>query len=90
MASHKIPASEIDAIIEASDLDVRTVFGKCTVVSMRLPNGYVLVESSGCVSQEDYDEAYGAEQCMGPLRRKVWQLYGFAQQEKYPSLGNEG
>lgn len=76
-----ISEGKIKAIMDESTYDIRTVFGKCTVVSMRLPNGYVLVESSGCVDPERYNEEYGAELCVEQLEHRVWQLYGFALQE---------
>jgi|LAHU01.1.fsa_nt_gb hypothetical protein len=87
--SNKVPEAEIRLVMDESDFICETKFGKCTVVTMRLPNGYVLVESSGCVSPEDYDEALGVDLCKQALERKVWQLYGFLQQEKHPIAREE-
>ena len=40
-------------------------------------NGFEIVESSACVSAENYDEELGAEICLGKIRDKVWMLLGF-------------
>lgn len=85
MASHGVDPREVERVIAESRVEVRTAFDKCTVVAMRLPNGFVLVESSGCVSPEDYDEELGVQICMDQLTHRVWQLYGFLQQERFPS-----
>lgn len=50
---------------------------KNTVVRAVLKNGFEIVESSACVSTENYDEAYGAEICMKKIKDKVWMLLGF-------------
>ena len=88
MAPHGVDPREIERVMAESSVEVRTVFDKCTVVAMRLPNGFVLVESSGCVSPEDYDEEVGVQICMDELTHRVWQLYGFLQQERFP-VGEE-
>lgn len=71
----------IAEIMENSEFDVRTVFGKCTVVSCRLPNGFVIVESSACVSPENYDEDTGAEICFNKIADKIWELEGYRLQQ---------
>ena len=67
----------IDSIMEHSDIEVSTVFDKCTIVSCRLPNGFVIIESSACVSPENYDEAMGFDICMKKIEDKVWELEGY-------------
>ncbi len=57
--------------------EVITMGDKNTVVRAVLKNGFEIVESSACVSVENYDEAYGAEICMGKIKDKVWMLLGF-------------
>ena len=42
-----------------------------------LKNGFEIVESSSCVSPENYDEAMGREICMEKIKDKVWMLLGF-------------
>ncbi len=50
---------------------------KITVVRAVLANGFEIVESSSCVSAENYDEALGAQICMKHIKDKVWMLLGF-------------
>lgn len=71
----------IDEIIENSDFDVKTMFDKCTVVSCRLPNGFVITEYSACVNPEDYNEKLGVETCMKKIKDKVWELEAYRLQQ---------
>lgn len=57
--------------------EVQTMGEKCTVVRAVLRNGFEIVESSACVSKENYDETLGAEICMKKIKDKVWFLLGF-------------
>ena len=57
--------------------ETMTIGGKCTVVRAVLRNGFAIVESSECVSAENYDEKMGEEICMEHIKNKVWMLLGF-------------
>lgn len=72
----------IEDIINHSNITVDTIFEKCTVVSCRLPNGFVIVESSACVSPENYDEEMGVDICMGKIIDKIWELEGYKLQDE--------
>ena len=63
-----------DFIVSA---EVQTMGEKCTVVRAVLRNGFEIVESSACVSKENYDEKLGTEICMKKIKDKVWFLLGF-------------
>ena len=54
-----------------------TLGDKTTVVRAVLRNGFEIVESSSCVSPENYDEAVGRDICLERIRDKVWELLGF-------------
>lgn len=54
-----------------------TLGDKTTVVRALLKNGFELVESSACVSKENYSEEMGREICMEKIKDKVWFLLGF-------------
>lgn len=71
----------ITEIMENSEFEIHTVFDKCTVVSCRLPNGFVITESSACVSTENYDEDMGAEICFDKIADKIWELEGYRLQQ---------
>lgn len=57
--------------------EVTTMGDKCTVVRATLRNGFEIVESSACVSAENYDEELGAQICLKKIEDKVWFLLGF-------------
>ena len=60
-----------------SGIEVKTMGDKCTVVRATLRNGFEIVESSACVSAENYDEKLGADICLKKIKDKVWFLLGF-------------
>ena len=60
-----------------SNIEVKTMGDKCTVVRATLRNGFEIVESSACVSAENYDEKLGADICIKKIKDKVWFLLGF-------------
>lgn len=57
--------------------EVQTLGDKTTVVRAVLRNGFELVESSSCVSKENYSEELGTQICMKKIKDKVWFLLGF-------------
>ena len=59
------------------EVETTTMGDKTTVVRAVLRNGFDIVESSACVSAENYDEAWGREICLGKIKDKVWMLLGF-------------
>lgn len=67
-------------IIENSEIIVDTVFDKCTVVSCKLPNGFVIVEYSTCVDPNNYDVDMGIEICIDKIANKIWELEGYLMQ----------
>jgi hypothetical protein len=46
-----VTRDQIEALMAASEVDVCTKFDKVTVVTVKLPNGFVLVEASGAVDR---------------------------------------
>lgn len=72
----------VDELMESCDIAVTTAFDKCTIVACKLPNGFVIVESSSCVDPANYDEDMGVDICMKNIERKVWELEGYILQDK--------
>ena len=68
-------------IMESSEFEVFTSFDKCTIVSCRLPNGFVITEYSACVSPEDYSEEVGANICFDKIADKIWELEAYRLQQ---------
>lgn len=75
--SSTVTEEMIELILEDSEFEVDTVFDKCTLLTCKLPNGFVLVESSACVSPENYDEELGIEICLNKIKAKLWELEGY-------------
>lgn len=71
----------IEEIMENSEFDVHTVFGKCTVVTCRLPNGFVISDYAACVDPENYDENMGVEICRKRIKNKIWELEAYRLQQ---------
>jgi len=74
---NKVTQEQIDSIIKNSEIDVKTVFDKVTVVTCKLPSGFVLVESSGAVDKSNYDKDIGKQICMDNIEPKIWELEGY-------------
>lgn len=60
-----------------SHYETKTLGNKTTVVRAVLVNGFEIVESSSCVSEENYDESMGYKICVKKIKEKVWYLLGF-------------
>lgn len=72
-----ITREHIDALLAASEIDVSTKFEKVTVVTVKLPNGFVLVEASGAVDKANYNEEMGRKVCLDRIAQKLWSLEGY-------------
>ena len=73
-----VTQQQIDELLEKSEIKVETVYNKVTIVDCRLPNGFVIVEASGAVSPENYDEKISTEICMKRIENKLRELEGYA------------
>lgn len=77
-----ITEERIEWLLENSEFEVETIYDKCTVLTCKLPNGFVIVESSACVSPENYDEEMGIEICLDRIKSRVWELEGYKLQSE--------
>ncbi|CAJ1179621.1 hypothetical protein CPR19088_GLDEOEPO_01353 [Companilactobacillus paralimentarius] len=87
---NKVTQSQVDNIIKHSKIDVKTVFDKVTVVTCKLPNGFVLVESSGAVDKANYDVEMGRMSCMTRITNKIWELEGYHLASMIHALESKG
>lgn len=85
--SPSISAEMVDRFIDHHE--TVTMGGKTTVVRAVLKNGFEIVESSSCVSAENYDEKLGEEICMERIRNKIWELLGFLLQTAVGGVNGE-
>jgi hypothetical protein len=70
-----VTQAHVDAQI--ADVDVATKFDKVTVVTVRLRNGFVLVESAGAVDKANYSEHVGRQICLQRIKNRIWELEGY-------------
>lgn len=82
MKKNTLTKEYVDKIVHSSKFTYSTQFGKETVVTMQLPNGFVLTESSACVDPANYDEKLGYEICIRKLTERVWELEGYLLQNE--------
>ena len=78
----------VDGFIDS--WETTTMGGKNTVVRAVLVNGFEIVESSACVSAENYDERLGEQICLKKIKDKVWFLLGFLLQTAVHGVGGSG
>lgn len=86
-AAPSISAEMVERFIDHHE--TVTMGSKTTVVRAVLKNGFTIVESSSCVSAENYDEKLGEEICMERIRNKVWELLGFLLQTAAGGVNGE-
>lgn len=65
--------TENDAIkmINKSDIVIHQVFNKQLVVAVKLPNGFVMIESSGSLSPKDFSRSDAYSQCIKRIRERI-------------------
>jgi hypothetical protein len=77
MKQNTVTQEQVDNIFLNSELNYSTLFGKCTVLTCQLPNGFIIVESSACVDPVNFDETIGADICNERVKNKIWELEGY-------------
>lgn len=77
-----ITQEDIDKLLTEAEVGVATVHDKCTMVSVKLKNGFIITESSACVDPANYDVETGFNICMDRIANKLWELEGYALQKK--------
>lgn len=60
-----------------ADIEVQTIFHKTTIVAVRFANGFVIVESSSCVKEQDYNKELGIKLCMKKIEQKYMEHIAF-------------
>lgn len=81
MSDIKVTQERIDHLLNSGNVEVQTVFGKCTTVTMQLENGFILMESSACVDPDSYDPELGKKLCYEHIENRLWELEGYALQK---------
>lgn len=82
MKKNTVTQEHVENIFQNTTLDYATTFGKCTVLTAQLPNGFIIVESSACVDPINFDETIGADICNERVKNKIWELEGYKLQSE--------
>jgi len=77
MSENKISPERIRDLLEHAVYFDQKMGDKTTVVVAKLPNGFEMVESSGCVDPANYDHELGVSICKKRLVDKLWMLEGY-------------
>lgn len=80
--SNTIKIEQIEQLLNEAEVTATTVFKKVTVVAVQLSSGFVVVESSGAVYEENYDFELGKEICLKRIKDKLWELEGYVLQKE--------
>lgn len=78
---YSVSSEDIDDILENCEIEMCSIFDKCMIVACKLPNGFVVVESSACVDPNNYDEDVAFDNCIEKITNKIWELEGYVLQE---------
>lgn len=81
-----VKAADIRKLLEEAEISVTTQFDKVTVVCVKLKSGFVITEAAGAVDPRNYSEEIGKEVCLERIKRKLWEMEGYALQKKYPVM----
>lgn len=82
MTDNRVKEEDVIDLLNNAEIESETVFGKCTVVTAKLENGFVLTASSGSVDPENYDQEMGEDICLSEIEKKLWELEGYALQKR--------
>lgn len=80
--NNTVTQEQIEHIFGNALKDVQTVFGKCTVMTCQLSNGFILVESSACVDKSNYNFETGRKICEKRIKDRLWELEGYLLQKE--------
>ncbi len=74
---NSITQAHIDDLLARSTVSSSIMGIKSTVVCVTLPNGFELIESSGCVDPENYDHTLGVKICLERIKNRLWTMEGY-------------
>lgn len=74
---NKITQEHINQIISNTEEKIWEPFPGVTIVSWKLPSGFVITDQSGCVDPSNYDREIGVSIARIHLENKLWELEGY-------------
>jgi len=74
---NKITQEQVDKLFDESEKEPWCIFGKTFVLAVKLPNGFVIVESSSCVDPANFDIEIGKGIVIERVKDEIWKLEGY-------------
>lgn len=79
MINHSVPA-DINEMFEKSQVKVVKAFGRCTMVAVKLPNGFIITESISSVDEASYNKETNTQICLERIKHKINELEAYKTQ----------
>jgi len=80
--TNTVTKEQIEAILSQSKHYDAKLGTKTTAVTVVLPNGFEITETSACVDPANYSHDIGVSICKKRLVDRLWMLEGYALQNK--------
>ena len=77
MNENSVSRAQLEALLEASDKTETVFWGKETVISYRLPNGFSVLGRSACVDPANFDPELGRKYAYEDALSQLWRLEGY-------------
>lgn len=79
---NSVTREQVNELMINAEYQVTTAFDKTVIVACKLPNGFVIVESSSCVDPANFDAKVGQEICEERIEGRIWELEGYLKQNQ--------
>lgn len=77
MKRNTVTQEQIDKLFHDAEKKYDVVFDKCLRLTVQLPNGFVLTESSACVDPANFSAEIGRQIVDERIKNKLWELEGY-------------
>ena len=84
---NRVTQAQIDELIESSETQEHTFWGKELVVSYRLPSGFTVLGRGACVDPANFDLEIGRKIARESVEHQLWQLEGYRLQLELKNQG---
>lgn len=79
---NSVQYEDIKKIMDESTIVDWKLGDKTTAVMLTTKEGFVITETSSCVSAENYNHEIGKELCLNKIEDKLWAYEGYLLQKK--------
>jgi hypothetical protein len=79
LINHSLPVDN-NEMIEKSQVKVVEAFGRCTMVAVQLPNGFIITESITSVDEASYNKETNTQICLERIKHKISELEAYKTQ----------